>query len=348
MSRPMDRLRKAQLGWVGGAALLVTVLAMVFSTLQANREGSPQVEGPVFADWTSRVANTTQIEIRSAQDHFTLSQTQAGWVMPSRDNYPVRAARVAELDAFLGALEFEGARTADPERHAQLGLSEAGSDSAASRVILRNASGEILADILLGDVRNGRIYLRFPGEDQTWAARTDGGATLLPDIAAADAWLELDFIALGRTAIARTRITPQTGPAYLLERPGQGARNFLLRQPSGWRPITAGAGNGPGAGLARLRFRDVRRADRLRGDIVASHVAETFGGLRLSMNIIAQGDTRWAVVTALALTDGSQLAATQMNQRVGGWAYLLSDASLDRLLRPLDQIADPRVTQDAP
>jgi hypothetical protein len=344
MSRPMDTLRMTQLSWVGGAALLISIAAISLSLIQASREWTPQITGPVFANWDERVANTVEIEIGSAQDRFALRQSGDGWVMPSRDDYPVRAARLAELDAFLGSLEFEGPRTADPDRHARLGLSEPGSESAASRVTLRNAAGDVLADVLLGEERDGRIYLRFPGEDQTWAARTPGGATTLPDIDLADAWLELDFVALGRTAIARTQITPESGPAYLLERPGQSARNFSLRRPSGWRPITAGAGNGPGAGLARLRFRDVRRADRLRGDTVASHVAETFSGLRLSMDIIAQGDTRWAVITTRALTDGSEQAALDMNQRVAGWAYLLSDASIDRLLRPLDQIADPQNT----
>jgi hypothetical protein len=344
MSRPMDALRRSQLVWVGGSALLVALLAITLSGLQARREWTPQVEGPVFANWADRVAEITEIEIATAQDHFIVRQIETEWVMPSRDDYPVRAARLAELDSFLGTLEFEGARTDDPDRHARLGLSEPGSDTAATRVTVRNAEGEVLADVLLGEVRDGRIYLRFPGDNQTWAARTRDAATTRPDINEADAWLELDFIALGRTQIARTQITPETGPSYLLERPGQSARNFSLRRPSGWRPITAGAGNGPGAGLARLRFRDVRRADRLRGETVASHVAETFAGLRLSINIIAQGDTRWAVITARALTDSSEPAAIEMNRRVGGWAYLLSDASVDRLLRPLDEIADPQNT----
>ena len=341
MSRPMDKIRVRQLTWVGGLALLTLALSVALPLWRNQNVWQADVSGPVMTNWADTVSITTQIEIWSAEDHFTLVRDDAGWVMPSRDNYQVRPERIAELDAMLGALEYEGTRTADSEKHARLGLADHGRDGAGTRLSLTNASGEVVADIILGELRNGYLYVRFPGDDVTYATHP-GNISALPSIQTADAWLELDFIALGRTDIARTQITPESGPAYVLERPGQGARNFSLRQPSGWRPITAGAGNGPGAALSRLRFRDVRRAERLSGDIIANHTAETFSGLQVSLDIIEQGETRWAVIDVRALTDGSEEIAASLSGKVAGWAYLISDSSVDRLLRPLDQIADPR------
>ena len=341
MSRPMDKKRVQQLTWVGSLAVVTLIISVSLSLWRDQSVWQSDVSGPVMTQWANTVSSTTQIEIWSAQDHFTIERGDTGWFMPSRDGYRVRAERIAELDALLGALEYEGARTSDAEKHARLGLADYGSDGAGTRLLLTNASGEALADIILGEMRNGYLYVRLPGEDLTYATQT-GNIVSLPLIQTADAWLELDFIALGRTDMARTQITPETGPAYILERPGQSARNFSLRQPSGWRPITAGAGNGPGAALSRIRFRDVRRADRLNGEIIANHTAQTFAGLQISLNIIAQGDTRWAVIEVSALTDGSAEIAAQMDEITSGWAYLLSESSVDRLLRPLDQIADPR------
>lgn len=348
MSQRMDRQRLRQLGLFGALAAILLVAAGLSLAGEARRGWQPEVSGPVLPEWTQTVANAREIEITGPADHFVLQRGEAGWVMPSRDDHPVIPERLAELDAFLADLSFAGARTADPAKHARLELLDGPGENAATRITVRDSVGTVLTDVMIGASRNGFVYLRFPDRSRTYAARlTDPGATI-PDIALADNWLELDFIALDASDIARTTISPERGPGYVLERAGRSARNFSLREPGGWRPITAGAGNGPAAALVRMRFRDVRRADRLRGEQVGRHVEETFSGLRLTLDILALGETRWTVITAEALTDGSREAAEAINARVDGWAFLLSDLSLDRLLRPLDEIADFVGAADAP
>ena len=349
MSRSMDQQRLRQLTVVGAAAFVVLLLAIAQLVSGAQRDARPVTAGPVIADWAVNSANATQIAIETAEGDFLLERRETGWVMPSRDSHPVRAARIAELDLFLAGLTHDGPRTRDAEKHERLGLGAPASGGSGTRVTVTSQSGETLADLVLGRLAGARVYFRQADEDQTFAARLGEGVLSLPAIQAADDWLELDFLDLDRNAIAWAEIQPESGPSYRLERAARSIRNFSLRQPSGWRPITAGAGNGPAAALGRLRFRDVRRADRLSGETVARHTAETFGGLRVTLNVIAQGNTRWAVVEARAVTDDAQAEAQALQSRVQGWAYLLSDLSLDRLLRPLDQIADPRDEEaDAP
>jgi hypothetical protein len=348
MSQRMDKKRARQVLILSGIALLVLFSAIAMATVRASQNWKPGVEGPVLLNWSETVQSAAQIEIWSADDHFILERDASTWVMPSRDNHVIRPDRMAELDVFLGSLNYEGARTADPAKHARLGLAAHGEDGAGVHIIIRDTGGNSLVDMILGEVRSGRIYVRYPEEDRTYAAQSGGSDVVMPGISQADQWLDLDFIALGRSEIARTDIAPETGPSYRLERPARTARNFALRDPSGWTPITAGAGNGPGGALSRLRFRDVRRAERLNGERVARHVAETFGGLQLTLDVIAQGQTRWVTIQARALTDGSEDMALALNTRVAGWAYLLSDLSTDRLLRPLNEIADARETDSAP
>lgn len=348
MSRPMDRQRLNQILIAGGAAVLLLAGAAATLIVQAQRDWQPEVSGPVLPDWAQTVANAHEIEITGPGDHFTLVRGETGWVMPSRDDHPVIPERLAELDAFLADIAYTGARTADPAKHARLELADAGQPGAGTRLTVRGGDGGVLTDIMVGAVRNGSAYLRFPGRPRTYAAQLTGETTAIPAIALADNWLDLDFVALEASDIARTSITPERGPAYVLERAGQLERNFSLRQPGGWRPITAGAGNGPASALVRMRFRDVRRADRLHGESVGRHVEETFSGLRLTLDILALGETRWVTVTAAAVTDGGAERAAAINARTQGWAYLLSDLSLDRLLRPLDEIADYMGASDAP
>lgn len=347
MSQPMDRQRLRQLLITGGAAVLLLAGAAGLLAVQAQRDWQPEVAGPVLPDWSQTVANAREIEITGPEDHFTLVRGDDGWVMPSRDDHPVVPERLAELDAFLSDLNYAGARTADPAKYARLELADPGQPGAGTLVSVRDGDGALLSELILGAARNGRVYLRFPGRPRSYAAQLSGETSAVPSIGLADGWLDLDFIALDTADIARTTITPETGPAYVFERAGASARNFSLRSPGNWRPITAGAGNGPASALARIRFRDVRRADRLNGETVARHVEETFSGLRLTLDIIALADTRWAVITAEAVTDGGRERAAAINARTAGWAYLLSDLSIDRLLRPLDQIADYTGSENA-
>jgi hypothetical protein len=215
---------------------------------------------------------------------------------------------------------------------------------------VRDGEGAVLTDILLGRESEAGLYVRFPGRNRTYLASPGETRASLPDIAGAADWLDLDFLALGANAVARSTITPETGPAYRLERPSPSVRNFALREPGGWTLITAAAGNGPASALARVRFRDVRAEDRLDGEVVARHVAETFSGVRVRLDVLALGETRWAVLSADALTDDARAEAETIDRTAQGWAFLLSDLTLDRMIRPLDQIADPRAEPetDAP
>jgi len=347
MSRPMDRQRFNRLSLTGALAAALLAVALLLTWQEARQAWQPDVSGPVLPDWSAAVDAAAEIEIDSLDDHFTLARGETGWVMPSRDNHPVRGERLAELDAFLAGLDYAGARTADPDKHASLGLAARGEAGVATRVTVRDETGEVRADILLGRESESGIYVRFPGRNRTYLAGAAETERSLPDIAAAGDWLDLDFLALGANAVARSTIVPETGAAYRLERPSPSVRNFALREPGGWTLITAAAGNGPASALSRVRFRDVRAAARLEGEVVARHIAETFGGVRVRLDVLALGETRWAVLEADAVTDDARAGADAINRAAQGWAFLLSDLTLDRMIRPLDQIADPRAETDA-
>ena len=127
MSQPMDRQRLRRLGLTGGAALILFVLAVTAGWMQASRGWTPDVSGPVLPEWGQSVGLAQSIRIDSATDEFELERTEQGWVMPSRDNYPVRPDQLAQLDRLLAGLTYAGARTADPDKHARLGLAAGGS-----------------------------------------------------------------------------------------------------------------------------------------------------------------------------------------------------------------------------
>lgn len=349
MSQRLDQQRLKHLVLTAASAVVMLVGAVTLSVMDVRQAWTPDVSGPVLTDWSANVQAAREIEIVNAQERFVITRSPSGWTMPSRDGFAVRPERLAALDNLLMSLEYEGARTADPGKHDRLSLAEEGQENGANRVILRDADGQVLEDILLGATRGDTLYLRFPGEARTYAARFDADVDTSLLAQPADEWLALDFLSLGRNEIASAEIRPEAGPQYRLVRAAQSSRNFSLREPTGWQPITAGAGNGPATALGRLRFRDVRREERLTGSVVAFHTAETFDGLRVTLDIIAQGETRWARIRTEAITDDAEAEAARIINASQGWAFLLSDLAVDRMIRPLDQIANPRAAEaDAP
>ncbi|WP_323760848.1 DUF4340 domain-containing protein [Maricaulis sp.] len=348
MSAVTDARRRFQLAVVAATAAALSVGAVATAIIDTRAVWRPDVSGPVLPDWSQAVAAAREIEI-SGNDRFTLVEVDGTWRMPSRDGYPVRPERLAALDAYLASLVFEGARTDIPRRLGRLGLAEPGEADGGTLIAVRDEAGETRAEIIIGETRDPLVYVRRPGRARAYAAQAGSGAAGSLNLLPADGWLDLDFLTLGTSDIARVDIQPESGPAYRLERAASSSRNFALRQPPGWQPITAAAGNGPAATLGRVRFRDVRAADRLGGEFVAHHTAETFAGLRVRIDVKALGDTRWALITASALTDDAEADAAALNAITEGWAYLMSDLTIDRLIRPLDRIADrSRASDDAP
>lgn len=341
MSRKMNTRRLRDLGLAAGAAALTLAAAAGAHWLDSRQAWRPEAEGPVLPGWADAVADIAVLEIRTAQERILVRRTASGWVLPDRGDHPADLETLAALDAFMGALSYDRALTRDPDKHERLGLADPDTDGAAMRVTARNARGEPLADLLIGREEAERIFVRFPGTVQTWSALTPEIIPGRPDAGEIADWIELDFLALGE--IARTRIEPESGPAYLLERASPTVRNFALRQPGGWTPITAGAASGPGGALRRLRLRDVRPAAELGSEPVARHEAESFSGLAVTLTVYADGEERWARIRADARADDARQDALALNARTENWAYLLSDLSVDRILRPIDGFAQRRV-----
>ncbi|MFS2316533.1 DUF4340 domain-containing protein [Maricaulis sp. D1M11] len=346
--KTLDPRRRQQLIWLAVPVIVLTVLALSVQARHLSQQWSPEISGAVLPSWDVIVADIDRIHIRTGDGSFTLERRDTGWVMPERDDYPIRQERLAELDAYLRSLAFDRALTARRDRLARLGLAELGEDNSGLLIRFEQADGAVLDSWMLGRELGNRLYLRRPDTPQAYAATPTQDGMSQPAIAQAGDWLELDFLELGRTRIARTEIYPETGPPYVLERASRTSRNFSLREPRGWSPITAGAPDGPGSALGRIRFRDVRSAERMRGAVVGRHISETFDGLRVDMTLIAQGETRWALLRAEALSDDARAQADELNATLSGWAYLVSDFSLDRLLRPLADFADPTTPTEIP
>lgn len=329
------RLRIAlAIGLAGLAALAIGIGAV---WRDASLNARPDVSGPVLPGWSESAADAERIEIVGPDALFSLQRTGQGWVMPSRGGYRVRPERIAELDAALSGLRYAAAMTRDPDKFARLGLVAPEQGGEAVRLTVSDGAGTVLADLLIGEERGqDGLYLRRPGGERAYAV-----TGTMPELAAVDRWLGLDFFDSDPARVARAQIVPESGPAYELAKPGLASCNFELREPRGWRLITSGAGNGVAVAGARVRFRDVRPAGMLEGAPVASHAGVTFDGIAYAYSFYAEGEARWAVLDVGAAADDAAERAARLDGLAEGWAFLVSEDARERMTRPLVQLAEP-------
>ncbi len=332
---------------LGFAAALAAALAFALVARDAVSRQVEPVAGLVAPEWSAGFPAARSIHVASAKGDLTLELEDGRWVLRERADHPVNPAAITTLHRNMTALRFSGARTSDPENHDRLGVADPIGGGTGVRLTVADAEGAPLADWIFGAERPGGVFIRRPDEAQSYAA-----TGVVPDLDAPAFWLDLDFLRLERVNIARVAIAPEGGgPAYRLERGAPAASDFVLTDPVGsWELITAGAANGPGAGMAQLRFLDVRPRSSLESAPAGRHTARTFDGLVLTLTVHHESDGDWATLDAIAGEGAAPSvadAAEALTRRAEGWAYRLPEYAADRLIRPLTGVARPRGDEDA-
>lgn len=317
------------------AALIALALGAGAVWRDASMGARPEVSGPVLPGWSERAGEARAIEIVGPDALFRLERGEDGWVMPSRGGYRVLAERIAEFDAALAGLRYESAMTRNRDLFARLGVDDPVEGGSGVRVTVLDGSDAPLESLIIGDTREGGLYLRPSGEARAYSA-----AGAAPDLADPGRWLGLDFLNLDPARVAGAVIRPERGPGYALEKPAPAARDHVLADPEGWRLITAGAGNGVAAAGARVRFRDVRPAGAVSGPVIARHEAMTFDGLVYAYAFRREDGRIWATLSVSAADREAGGDARYLSGRSSGWAFEVSEDAFERMTRPLNALAE--------
>lgn len=113
---------------------------------------------------------------------FSVKLEGGQWVIPSHNNYPADGTEQMGKAAasFIGSKK-DVVRSDDPADHAEFGVIDPEDDAAAKdtrgrRVTIKDASGTVLVDVIIGkDVpdRDGFKFVRYPGENRVYAVEID-------------------------------------------------------------------------------------------------------------------------------------------------------------------------------
>jgi len=328
-----ERRRGRALALFIAAAALVVVAALTLAI--EYRSARPDDGGAlVVPGLAETIEGAERITVTSADATYRIERAERGgervWVMRDRDDYPVRAASLAQLTEGLEGLRYARRMTSDASKHERLGVTDPRQGGRGILLTIEDGRGAFLVNLILGVEQSG-TYVREPDSDQTWSV--NGGLPPLRDVGA---WMDLAPLELAADQIARVEVSPAEGRAYVLVRDSAQAP---------WRLAVPALGAPEGADLAsvaehlsQLAPVDVRTAPAVQGPVRARVRALTFDSIALDAELIESDQRLWLKLVARAGTPEQEEAAQAINNRSAAWAYALSETDLQGLAPPLTDV----------
>lgn len=335
MTTELAQGRARRAVWIGGLAAALTLIAAVTVAIGMQGRDATRVAGPVLPGFAERIGSATRIVVASKDARYEIQRTEKAWVLKDRGGYPVRREVLAQFTDGLRSLAYVRPMTRDPARHERLGLGDPAEGGSGVAVQVEDAQGARLADLIVGEEPGGALFLRKPGDDQSWQVRGR-----MPPLRDAARWLDLAPLDLDVARIAGADVSPAAGPAYTLQRAdAQGA--FALAAPHDSTPVISPSGVADAAmKIAQLQPLDVRPAAAVAGAPRARIRTRTFDGLVMESELFEEaGGRRWIKLVARAGTPAKDAEAREINARVAPWAYALGEADYAALAPPLATLA---------
>jgi len=206
------------------AVLLVLLVLGVVAVALESRQSNQTERALWFPNLTDEIAGLSFIGIRQDDAEVRLELGAGGWIVADRDQYPADIKRIIDLTASLQQAEKIERKTAKPENHARLGLSEVPGEDGQGTLITLGL--EAPASMLVGQTAQQRdaTFVRAPDDDQVWLV--SGGIEALADPAA---WLAPVIFDVKETFIRSIQVNHAfEAESYALIKP-DGALNWTMR-----------------------------------------------------------------------------------------------------------------------
>ncbi len=357
--------------------VVVTAVALAAAYLSGSGDSDASgaesiARGPVFADLGNRANDVAVVRTSDASGTVTIERSGDGWTLAERGGFPVDFEKVQEAVLSLVRLEIDEPKTKRPENHAQLGVADpTAPDSSSKLVELKDASGAVLAALVIGDTkqreRTTSVFVRRAGEDQVYLCNASLSFASDPK-----EWLDREIVRIDRERVQSVQVAHANGEEVVLERSAENETQFeVANLPAGRKPKFAGVATSAGTALSYLALDDVRPLADV--DFEAEPIARTVyrckDGLILTADTAAFDGKKWIHVVAsyeapVAVgptptpaddeadpgesssepeddqpdPEVVQAEVTSLNGKLGRWAFAIPDHKIDTIARPMSEL----------
>jgi hypothetical protein len=341
------------------ALFIATAIGVAAAAFAVSRDrGFTPVAGAgevVFPGLIDRVNDVASMLVEHPGGRVTVEHGKDGWTVKESDDYPARAVKVRQVILALAQLKLLEPKTRSKDKFSKLELQDPDVEGAQSkRVKLFDRAGKPMADVILGRRRHtlpgttlGGVYLRRPGNDQTWLAA--GG----PDVTDERRdWLERKIIDIDGARVTKVVVRHPDGETVTISKPTPEAKDFVLESiPAGKKLISQSGVNYVGEALGNLMLDDVRKsADSFDAQATVTADIVTFDGLAVQVLVSKRDGKNWVRLDASAAQleakakDGMPIAdeAKEIIARTGGWTYQISDYAASNLSKRYQNLVEDK------
>jgi len=230
------------------AALAVQLVLIAIVRTRGDDNVALQ-ERPVVAGFDA--ANVTRLQVfaggpAAAGKPIDLVKRDAGWVLASGFDYPVDAAKVADVLAPIGKASAAAPLTTQAARHKQLHVA----DGDFERKLVITSSGKDLTLYLGGPAGARRTALRVGGSDDVFAVAGLSASTVSGE---ARGWLDPSYVKIAANEISKVVVQHDTTTVELTRPapaapPAAGSGSAAPAAPGPWSAAVGGAPVVPAAG----------------------------------------------------------------------------------------------------
>ena len=265
------------------------------------------------------------------------------WLVAEKGSYPANAAKISQIVRAMADLTLVEPKTQNPDFYPRLEVEDPGNGKS-TVVAVKDKSGRDLAQAIVGKRRydrlgagNDGVYLRKPGEAQSWLAR----GTLDPSGDAAS-WLDRQIIDISEKKIAKVTLTQADGSKLVISRSAPEAKFAVEDAPADAKFKGETATSGPATALETLDLDDVKPAGELPvpdKNVVTASFA-TFDGLTVDLRLMERDKTDWIAISA-AGSGSAEANAKKIEDRVSHWTYAIPAYKANLLKTKLADLVEP-------
>lgn len=346
-------------------AIVFIALLTAMIVIEMGDDSLPSGSGNLLLpDLKAKINDIDSVAFRGADETITIVNDGERWSVSERNNFPADVGKLREVLLALADARTLEQKSSNPERYAQLGLEDPGTEGTES-VAVEISGGDFDYAVIVGkQAQSSNRYVRLAGQDETWLINTN------PDIPGdAGGWLLSDIVDVDSKRVRSVRISHPDGESIAIFKDNQDDTNFKVADiPDGRELSYPSVANGMGGVLNDLQLDDVRQAVEMTDAVVTEF--ETFDGLAVTVRSQKTGEDAWIEVTAeqrpveapaeageddtgalpegddetTAEADESETAepgfesADAINARVGGWQYKIADYKSNLLVRRWEDI----------
>lgn len=340
MTADRMKMRRRTLMALGGVAAVSVALGAWAWMPPAGEMARSEVGRQVLPAFASKAELASLVMVTTNHESYHLVRNGDGdgaqWVLAEKGSFPVTAAKMQELTQALSNMVYAAPMTRDERKLDRIGLGDPETGGTGALVEVGDGQGNSFAKLIVG-YRDGRSYVRKPGDLQAWEV----AGAVMPPLQRGVAWLDLDLVKVTPGDIAGADVRPGQGPAYRVIATAEG---YALAPPFDRIPGVVALGPAMVAeALTRLSPVDVAPAGEIGvGAPVAEHVTRLKSGVVIVVRCWRARDRGWVTVSA-AVGEGAPAEAVSqaeaINARAAPWALALTELDWGAFATPLTAIA---------